>query len=599
MMSSTSLRNRHLSACGFAAAVLAGSLRLHAAAPIPSRSTIEKHEDADIAVHGNYAAVRLPIIHGVPLWNPTAIKVAPDGTVFVANFNGQIVRLADSDGDGLEDTAILFADVRKDGLRQPTTLALRGREVFVGMPSEIRVYEDADGDGRAERSRTFFGGFPSTSHTYDYVFGLTFDKEGRLYFSLSTDTYNPSPAPDPQGLRGSLLRLQPDGTGLERIATGLRFPYGLAIDAAGELFFSDNKGGGNLFEEINRVVPGAFYGHNPEKFPGHPPARPPEVAVRFGYGMVGIAFNPLTNDFGGTAGDLFVASWGPDFRWDRGAISRVQFKRQADGSVRGEEFRFAHEVPKICDLAFGAQGDLYVVQFGRPGEGNVPYSRPAGGIYRIIHAPWHSPPAGKPPHPFIEADVVHGRQLFTTLGCSACHSVGESREYLGPDLEGIGDMFTEEEVLHAIRSPSDGIKTGHEGVELELADGETVLGRMLRADDKSVVLLQAGNLERTIPRSEVRTNRVLMTSLMPTGLLDGCSPTDLDDLLAYLKVRRAGRWERWRRDAEDRFRYWRFGASRREKLLTGAALLAALVGVACGIRSWIRRHKARLRGQAG
>lgn len=593
MRSAIPPRIGQLSACTLAAGFVASALTIQAAAPIPSRSTIEKHEDPAIAVHGNYAAVRLPITRGVPLWNPTAIRVTPDGTVFVANFNGQIVRLADSDSDGLEDTAVLFADVRKDGLRLPTTLALRGREVFVGTASEIRVYEDADGDGTAERSRTFFGAFPSSSHPFDSVFGLTFDQAGRLYFSLSTDAYNPNPAPDPQGLRGSLLRVQPDGTGMERIATGLRFPYGMAINESGELFFSDNKGGANLVEEINRVIPGAFYGHNPEKFPGHPPAVPPEVSIRFGYGMVGIAFNPSTNDFGGTGGDLFVASWGPDFRWERGAISRIQFTRQADGSVRGEEFKFAHEVPKICDVTFGPQGDLYVAQFGREGNGHLPYSKPAGGVYRIIHAPWHLPPTGKPPHPFIEANAAHGRELFTTLGCAACHSIGERREYLGPDLEGVGDMFNEEEVLNAIRNPSDGIKSGHEAVELELTDGETVLGRVLRSDQNSVVMLQAGNMERMIPRSQVRTNRMLTTSLMPTGLVDACSPADLDDLLAYLKVRRAGRWERWQRQTEDRFRIWRAYSSRGEKLAAGAVVLAALLGMAGGIRALIRRRRTR------
>lgn len=572
------------------AALLAASPSVKAAAPIPSRATIEKHEDPSVTVHGHYAVVRLPIKRGVPLWNPTAIKVASDGTVFVLGFNGQIVRLADSDGDGLEDTATLFADVSKDGLRLPTSMALRGREVFVGSASEIRVYEDADGDGVAERSRTFFGDFPSSTHPFDSVFGLTFDHSGRLNFSLTTDSYNPAPAPDPKGLRGSLLRLQPDGTGMERIATGLRFAYGMAINEAGELYFSDNKGGGNLTEEINRVVPGSFYGHSPGKFPNHPPEVPPEIRVRFGYGLVGIAFNPSTNDFGGTGGDLFVASWGPDFRWERGAISRVRFQRQSDGSLKGEEYRFAHEVPKLSDLAFGPQGDLYAAQFGQETIGHLPYHKPVGGVFRIIHAPWHSPPPGKPPHPYIEGDVARGRQLFESLGCAACHSVGGTREMLGPDLEGIGEMFNEEEVMRAILLPSDGIKTGHEAVEVELLDGETVLGRVLTADEESVVVLQSGNVERTMARAQVRTNRMLMTSLMPTGLLDSCRPSDVDDLLAYLKVRRAGRMERWQRQAEDRFRYWRFGTGRTMKLLTGGGVIAAFLGLILGLRWLIKRR---------
>lgn len=572
---------------------------LLATAATPSRATIEKHEDPSIAVHGNYAAVRLPISLGIPLWNPTAIEVAPDGTVFIVNFHGEILRLVDGDGDGLEDTAVLFADVRKEGLRMPTSIALRGGEVFVGTASEIRVYEDVDRDGVADRSRTFVDSFPSTSHPYDSVYGLTFDKDGRLYFSLSTDSYNPAPAPDPLGLRGALLRVQPDGSGIERIATGLRFAFGMAINERGELYFSDNKGGGNAYEEINRVVPGSFYGHNPDKYTNTPPPVAPTVRVRFGYGLVGLAFNATTNDFGGTAGDLFVASWGPDFRWERGAISRIRFERMADGTFKGEEFRFAHEVPKICDLSFGPQGDLYVAQFGRETSGHLPYHKPTGGVFRIIHAPWHEPPAGKAPHPLIQADAVHGEKLFGSLGCATCHSVGGSHEMLGPDLEGIGDMFSEEEILNAIRNPSDGIKSGHEAVEVELADGETVLGRVLRANAESVAILQSGNTERILARSQIITNRMLMASLMPTGLLDSCSPADIDDLLCYLRVRRAGRWERWVQEAEDRFRNWRFYTSRQNKVLTvffGASATVAMLAFLVRLTRRARRrvHRSEL-----
>lgn len=552
----------------------------------PSREVVKRHVDRSIMVHGRYAAVRLPVTRGVPLWNPTAIRVSPEGTVFVANYAGEILRLEDSDGDGLEDTAKLFADVRAAGLRHPTSLALRGREVFVATAQEIRVYEDADGDGVAERSRTFVRGFPVSDHAFDWVFGLTFDRAGRLHFSLSTDSYNPAPAPDPQGLRGSLLRVQPDGSGLERVATGLRYPYGMALSESGELYFSDNKGGGNMSEEVNRLVPGAFYGHNPDKFPGHPAPRPPWVSIRYGYATVGLAFNPSTNDFGGTGGDLFVATWGPDFRWERGAISRVHVQRRADGTEQADEFRFAHEVPKVSDLTFGPQGDLYVAQFGREGAGHVPYEKPTGGVYRFIHAPWYTPPPGRPPYPVVAGNAVRGRELFGTLSCSSCHSVGETREMLGPDLAGIGDMFSEEEVLNAIVRPWDGIKSGHEAVEVELKDGEKILGRVLRADQERIVMLQAGSAERVIPQSQVLTNRMLGMSLMPIGLLDSCSATDVDDLLAYLQVRRPVGWERWRGQAVVTYRTWRARLSRGQKIALGLVLFlgAAMLG------RWIRRR---------
>jgi putative heme-binding domain-containing protein len=159
-------------------------------------------------------------------------------------------------------------------------------------------------------------------------------------------------------------------------------------------------------------------------------------------------------------------------------------------------------------------------------------------------------------------------------------------------------MFSEEEILNAIRNPSDGIKSGHEGVEIELADGESVLGRVLRSNDESVVVLQSGNMERSILRSQILTNRMLMTSLMPVGLLDSCSASDVDDLLCYLKVRRAGVWERWQRNAEDRFRNWRFYTSRRDKLLTLAALTFGVILLTGIAGMLIRRMRVRARSSA-
>lgn len=559
----------------------------------PSPEVVRPHIDESIRVEGNFAAVKLPIRNGPPFWNPTAVRFAADGTLFVANFNGQIFTVHDTDGDGLEDTTRLFADVRKDGLRAPTSLAIRGGEVFVGTTQEIRVYQDADGDGAADRSRTFFKGFPWSEHAFDWTLGLTFDRQGRLYFALHTDSYNPAPAPDPEKLRGTLLRLEADGTGLTRIATGLRAPYGMAFDAQGELFFSDNRGGANASEEINRVVEGGFYGHYPAKFRQQGPGLGPIVGIRHGHGIAGITFNSPSNDFGGTAGDLFVALWGADFRWELGSISRVRFQRDAQGILHAEESLFAKQVPKIVDLAFGPQGDLYVAQFGRENPGHYPYKEPSGGLFRFIHAPWHPAPRGPAPHPIISGDPEKGRQLFNSLGCAGCHGIGDNVPRLGPDLGDIGDLFEEQDVLQAITLPNDGIKTGHEGTEFTLSDGETVTGRILESDDRQITLLQAGEQVVKLDRSRIVTNRLMQTSLMPSGLLNGLSREDVDNLLCYLKVRRPPAMERWQQAAIDRFRYWRFQP--RATKVTQLGIATAALVLAGWASSWLVRTAFRRR----
>src|SRR5262245_57609291 len=111
--------------CGWSlVSLVVGPGRILAAEP--SRAVIEQHLDPSVEVYGHYAAVRLPLHQGVRLWNPTAIRVSPKGEIFVANYVGEIYRILDRDGDGLEETAVLFCNVTKDGLRYPTSMAFRG-----------------------------------------------------------------------------------------------------------------------------------------------------------------------------------------------------------------------------------------------------------------------------------------------------------------------------------------------------------------------------------------------------------------------------------------------------------------------------------------
>jgi hypothetical protein len=48
-----------------------------------------------------------------------------------------------------------------------------------------------------------------------------------------------------------------------------------------------------------------------------------------------------------------------------------------------------------------------------------------------------------------------------------------------------------------------------------------------------------GNTVVPIPRADVASIQVTGQSLMPVGLLEGLSEKDLNDLLAYLRVREA------------------------------------------------------------
>jgi putative heme-binding domain-containing protein len=521
----------------------------------PSRDTILANLDKKIHVSGTYAAVKLPITHGVPLHNPTAVAVGPGRRMYVANYTGEILRLEDSDGDGLEDTAVLYADVSKDGanypnddaknfpeipqgkgLRYPTAIAFKGDDCYVATTQEIRVYRDTNGDGVADSSRTFATGWPFTSHYFDWTFGLRFGPDGFLYTVLCTDYLNKNPAPDPKGLRGSLLRISPDGKTIERFAYGLRYAYGLAFNDHGDLFFSDNEGGGNPTEEINHAVRGGNYGHHPKL--ADSAAIEPVIRLTPHTSTDGIDFNPAGNDFGGTAGDLFVACFGPDGQWDKGGIVRVRMTRRADGSYEAHDFPFADGPGKSVDLRFGPNGDLYLAHFGREANGHAPLPTPQGDVYRFIYTPWLKTEQLAGPNPLRRkrvGDAEMGKLLAVQRGCVTCHSTDGSNQMLGPDLTYAFGTLGREGVLESIREPSKSIKTGYEPHELITNSGDCQLGRLVSADEKEVTLQTVMKTPIVVPRERIKSLRVLTQSLMPTNLLVGLSDAQVNDLLAYLQ----------------------------------------------------------------
>jgi glucose/arabinose dehydrogenase len=98
-----------------------------------------------------------------------------------------------------------------------------------------------------------------------YHFGgrIKFGPDGYLYITTG-EGFVASRAADPNSLSGKILRIHEDGSGREIFAWGFRNPQGLAFDAAGHLYASNNGPTGDLglccHDEIDLVKQGSFYG---------------------------------------------------------------------------------------------------------------------------------------------------------------------------------------------------------------------------------------------------------------------------------------------------------------------------------------------------
>jgi putative heme-binding domain-containing protein len=492
--------------------------------------------DTTVSVYGPYKVIKLPITKGVKIANPIQLKLGPDGVLYAANQTGEVYSLRDTDQDGLEDTALLYCNVRDFGLRSPSGFAHRGDTIYIGTAQQIRAFLDVNKDGKADKSWTVFDQIPNSEHPYEWTTGLCFGPDGWLYFVLSTDSWNAAPSPDPKGYRGAILRMSPDGKKVERLATGIRSVYGMNFNQYGDLFFTDNEGGGNPKEELNRFVKNAFYGHNPPKYK-FDSITGPRYTLETEVAPSGIEFNRPDNDFGGTGGNLFVAFYGPGERWTRGGVGRIQMQRLPDGSYTYREFPVA-DIPKLSNLAFGKDGSLYLANHGKADYWYNAVYENQGSFYKLVYDPGMTAAAIKtrkiPDRPFSKNSIEAGRQLFAERACLGCHRVDNGPELLGPNLKEVARRLTRTEILEEILKPSERIKPSIMAVQITRKDGKILIGRVVNSDESQLSLMLVGNHVVKIPRNEIEKTANEPKSLMYEGLLKGVTDAQREALLDYI-----------------------------------------------------------------
>ena len=498
---------------------------------------LRQYEDSTLSVYGPYRVLKLPLTKGVKIANPIQLAQGPGGVLYAANQTGEVYSLQDTDGDGLEDTGRLYCNVKDWGLRSPSGFAHRGDTIFIGTAQQIRAFVDSNKDGVADSSWVFFKDIPNSEHPYEWTCGLTFGPDGWLYLALTTDSWNAAPSPDPNGYRGAILRISPNGKKVERLATGIRSVYDLSFTAEGELLFIDNEGGGNPNEELNLLVNNAFYGHNPAKYDTVNTKGPVHVLTTE-MAPSGMAFNRPDNAFGGTGGNLFISFYGPGERWNRGGVARLELQRQPNGQYTFQEHPVA-DVPKLSHLAFGKDGSLYLAQHGRADYWYNAIYENEGAFYKLVYDPQSTP---KP----IEAraglsktlsrnSVEAGKQLYAERACLGCHAVDGKTELLGPNLKDVASRLSREEILEEILKPSERIKPSMMAMRITKKDGQVMIGRVVHADEQQLSLMLVGNKLIDIVRSDIQSTQYEPKSLMYEGLITSLTEPEKKALLDYLE----------------------------------------------------------------
>ncbi len=497
-----------------------------------TQAIIRKYQDTTIKVYEPYTVLKLPILEGTVVWNPGVLEPGPEGRMFVANMTGEIYSLLDTDGDGIEDTAKEFCDVKKDGFRTPSGMVFKGWDLYVGLPQQIRVYRDLDRDFVADTSFVYFDQIPFSDHPYEYTSGLRFDSEGWMHIALTTDSWNAGASPDPNKYRGAILKISPDGKKASTLATGIRSVHGMSFNSHGQLFFADNQGGQNPVEELHLLREGRFYGHNTNKY-GDSEATP-------AIGIFRSEIAPAEMEFQSVDGQefLYASLYGPGEYWERGAVARIQITAEKDSLYVEEEL--LADLPKATGLAFADNGDLYVSRMGRTDYWYFATNEPDGAIYRFIRSP-SVEPASRPSEVDLTltpkgSNIQQGKLLFASLGCASCHGIDGKTELLGPNLRNIGEVYGKEELLEEITYPSKRMKPGTFATRISTVTDEVFLGRVITQDEEAVHMMLIGNMIKKIPTKDIVSSVSVTESMMYKGLLNGLNDAEIDALLDYLIV---------------------------------------------------------------
>ena len=303
------------------------------------------------------------------------------------------------------------------------------KTLYVLHPPNITAYTDEDGDGKADTSKDVVTGlgfdlkFRGADHTTN---GFRIGIDG--FFYVAVGDYGAVQAggkSKPIQLRGGgVVRVRPDGTGLEIVSRGQRNIYDVAVSPTLDLFTRDNTNDGDGWDvRLSHVVPTANYGY-PSLYTNFPNDLLAPLADYGGGSPTGALFLDEPGYPPGLGTALYTCEWG------RSHVYRHPLTPNGASWKAGQE-KFL-DIPRPTDIDVDGLGRLYVSSWK---DGSFNYSGPnVGFVARLV-------PTGHKPAAFPDLAKASAAELVKFIGSpSATLRLYAQREIL---RRGVKPVFTE------------------------------------------------------------------------------------------------------------------------------------------------------------